>query len=104
MSKPTWRPEIPADLREQGFHLCHCCGWRTTRTPFCDACERAAHEAPPQSIRPTPIKVPGTDAPRVRRRGFTAAEEAYVHSILPITCKRCGAGGHVSADCPEGAA
>lgn len=104
MSKPTWRPEVPPNLREQDIHLCHCCGWRSADRgeAFCERCRTVAREAPPQSPRPTPIRVRSLDTPAQRRRGHTPEEKAWIDHVLTTDpCPVCGSLGHTSTDCPS---
>lgn len=94
MNKSKWAPVMGKSDRQNGWRFCACCGWRRTKATFCDTCTQAACEAPPQSPRPTPIRISASS-----KRPMTAKQQAYFESILPVTCKVCGAGDHTSATC-----
>jgi hypothetical protein len=98
VSKPTWAPNMTDEDKRAGWRFCQCCGWRRTQLTFCETCLRLAAEAPRQSPRPVPVRVTMLQKQRGR---MTSEQERYIESILPVTCRLCGHGGHTSADCPN---
>jgi hypothetical protein len=106
VSKPQWtatRPVGADGAPDPDYRLCAGCGWRSVHkadAPWCGVCRERAREMGGPKEAPTPLRVPPSDHPSVKRRGYSPAQQAWIDSVLPVTCAACGAGGHVSADCP----
>lgn len=112
-TKPTWKAESTTPLftwpngapSDRKRPICANCGWRLARVvgegtnvaalPWCDVCEAADGG----QRGPAPGRLP--ELPSRKRRVDEVAVKDKLAAIgaTPITCKRCGAGGHVSADC-----
>lgn len=109
MAKPTWKPDVPQRRnpltgrvsRDTDYVLCGGCGWRSVRRsdgPWCPTCRSRAAEMGGPREAPKPLRVPAT----LPKRGYSDEQKALIDSLLPVTCARCGAGDHVSTDCPLG--
>lgn len=104
--KPTWHADVPRNpdgSRQSGVSLCASCGWRSVRdgTLWCLECTKVARSlGGPKGPPPAPIKAPVLTTSAARRRGYSKAQQEYIDSLLPQTCRVCGRAGHTSADHP----